>query len=238
MILQFFTLKRHGYIPPNAMAFPLLGCLQTEEADIYFLIDESGSINTEEFPLMKTFILEFLLMFHIGPKHVRVGLVKFSSQPKREVNLLDIKDRESFEDAVEKVYQEGGGTNIGKAIHEMQSFFQEAVASRPNLEIPRILIVITDGKSQDEVETPAKLLREQGVIIYTIGVRGANQHELEDISGDPGKTFMVNNFDALLQIRHNIIRKMCSKEGKIHFHLTIYLSYFMLRLDMFPDLFL
>ncbi|XP_062394257.1 collagen alpha-6(VI) chain-like isoform X2 [Sardina pilchardus] len=192
---------------------PTQGCLQTEEADIYFLIDESGSISNEDFPQMKKFILEFLLMFHIGPKHVRVGLVKFSSQPKCEVNLLQSKDRLSFEAAVDKVYQDGGGTNIGKAIHEMQSLFQQAVVSRPNLEIPRILIVITDGKSQDDAEGPAKVLREQGVIIYTIGVKGANKQELEVISGDPGMTFMVNNFDALLQIRHEIIRKMCSKEA-------------------------
>lgn len=196
------------------MSFIFIGCSKTEEADIYFLIDESGSIVEKEFQLMKKFILEFLLMFHIGQKHVRVGLVKFSSEPKLEFNLVDTTDRASLDTAVDKVYLDGGGTNIGTALTYMQSRFQESVTSRPGPEIPRILIVITDGKSQDEVETPAKLLREQGVNIYTIGVRGANQEELIEISGDAKKTFTVNNFDALFPIKDDIVQNMCSKEGE------------------------
>ncbi|MCJ8728199.1 hypothetical protein PDJAM_G00001580, partial [Pangasius djambal] len=55
------------------------GCIQTEEADIYFLIDQSGSIYASDFQDMKKFILEFLLLFTIGPKQVRVGVVKYES---------------------------------------------------------------------------------------------------------------------------------------------------------------
>ncbi|KAL2084689.1 hypothetical protein ACEWY4_020207 [Coilia grayii] len=206
--------------PPGLPGIPLprtnilrQGCLKTEEADIYFLIDQSGSILEKEFNLMKDFILEFLLMFQIGPKQVRVGLVKFASNPKLEFNLVDTKDRASLEKEVKKVYLDGGGTHIGKALTAMEPLFQEAVKSRPNPETPRILIVITDGKSSDEVEEPAKELREQGVIIYTIGVKGANQQELEEIAGDPKRTFTVNNFDALFPIKDVIVQNMCSKEA-------------------------
>ncbi|KAL2084691.1 hypothetical protein ACEWY4_020209 [Coilia grayii] len=191
---------------------PTQGCQQTEEADVYFLIAESGSINDKEFLLMKKFILEFLPLLHIGTKQVRVGLVKFSSQPKCEFNLLQSQNRASFEAAVERAHQDGGGTNVGRALHEMQALFQEAVATRTNPEIPRILILISDAESEDNVSLPAKTLRDQGVTIYSIGVRGANQKELEVISGESDKTFMVNNFDALLQIRYDILKKMCSKE--------------------------
>ena len=194
--------------------FPLLGCLKTEEADIYFLIDESGSITENEFQMMKKFILELMFMFHIGPKQVRVGLVKFSSKPKLEFNLLETKDRASLDAAVQKVYLDGGGTKIGLALDRMQSLFQEAVASRPNPDIPRILIVITDGVSEDNPKPPAQELREQGIIIYTIGVKDANKQQLELISGDPKNTFTVNNFDALFSIKDVIVQKMCSKEGE------------------------
>ncbi|GAA6097435.1 collagen alpha-6(VI) chain-like [Tachysurus ichikawai] len=44
------------------------GCTLTEEADIYFLIDQSASIYPPYFEEMKKFIVNFLLRFTIGPK--------------------------------------------------------------------------------------------------------------------------------------------------------------------------
>ncbi|XP_041962560.1 collagen alpha-6(VI) chain-like isoform X2 [Alosa sapidissima] len=210
--------SRSSGIPFRGAGIPFLrsailkqGCRKTEEADIYFLIDESGSIYEKEFQMMKKFILEFLLTFHIGPNQVRVGLVKFANEPIPEFDLTETKDRAALDKAVDKVYLDGGGTNIGLALKYMEPRFQAAVANRPGPDIPRILILITDGKSDDPVEEPAKVLREQGVIIYTIGVRGADEKQLEDISGDPLNVFPVNDFDGLFRIKDRIVQNMCSK---------------------------
>ncbi|KAM6968128.1 collagen alpha-6(VI) chain [Aplochiton taeniatus] len=188
------------------------GCVQTEEADIFFLIDHSGSIDSADFQDMKKFIIEFVHTFNIGPKHVRVGVVKYASNPQLEFDLTTYTDTKSLEDAVGNIEQKGGGTETGKALSSMEVHFENAAASR-NAKVPNYLIVITDGNSADPVKDPAEKLRARGIVIYAIGVRGANETELLQIAGNPTKKFFVNDFDALEPIKNEIVTDICSSEA-------------------------
>ncbi|KAM9488327.1 collagen alpha-6(VI) chain [Clarias gariepinus] len=188
------------------------GCVQTEEADIYFLIDHSGSIDLADFQDMKKFILEFLLMFAIGPKQVHVGVVKFASVPTLEFRLGEYNDRASLERAVDSIQQIGGGTQTGAALSFMIPLFKEAQKTR-GTKVEEILIFITHEKSQDEVKEPAAKLRAQGVTIYTIGVKDANQPELLKIAADPKRMYFVTNFDALKPLQNKIVTDICLDEA-------------------------
>ncbi|KAF5905697.1 collagen alpha-6(VI) chain-like, partial [Clarias magur] len=184
------------------------GCVQTEEADIYFLIDHSGSIYPSDFQDMKKFILEFLLMFSIGPKQVRVGVVKFASDTTLEFRLDEYNDRASLERAVDSIQQIGGGTQTGDALSFMINLFKKAEKTR-GTKVQEILIVITGGKSQDEVKEPAAKLRAQGVTIYAIGVKDANEPELLEIAADPKRMYFVTNCDALKPFEKEIVTDIC-----------------------------
>ncbi|KAJ8371487.1 hypothetical protein AAFF_G00308050 [Aldrovandia affinis] len=208
--LLCYNIIRTAFAAP-ARTFNLKsGCVQTEEADFYFLIDHSGSIYPRDFQDMKKFILEFLHMFRIGPNQVRVGVVKFADGPTLEFTLTEYTDSRSLESAVDRIVQVGGGTEIGRALTFMGPLFKNAVKSRGE-KVPEFLIVITDGKSSDKVEGPAKELRAQGVTIYAIGVRGADEAELLEIAGSPEKKFFVNDFDALKPIKDEIVTDICSE---------------------------
>uniref|UniRef100_A0A3B4GBL6 VWFA domain-containing protein n=1 Tax=Pundamilia nyererei TaxID=303518 RepID=A0A3B4GBL6_9CICH len=137
--------------------------------DIFFLMDDSGSIINEEFSDMQKFIIEFLHTFRIGPDHVRMGLVKYSNSPSLEFDLTQHSDAKTMEKVVKDIIHKGGGTNTGKALSSMKGHFENAKKSR-GYKVSEYLIVITDGKSQDKVKIPAEELRTQDVIIYAIGV--------------------------------------------------------------------
>ncbi|KAM9352972.1 collagen alpha-6(VI) chain-like [Symphorus nematophorus] len=188
------------------------GCIQTDEADIFFLIDHSGSIYPTDFHDMKKFIIEFLHTFRIGPQHVRVGVAKYADSPNLEFDLQTYKDVKTLEKAVEDIKQIGGGTETGRALDFMGPHFDRAMATRGH-KVPEYLVVITDGKSSDEVKIPAEKLRAKGVIIYAIGVKSADEEELKEIAGDPKRTFFVNNFDALRPIKDDIITDICSQDA-------------------------
>ena len=94
----------------------------------------------------------------------------------------------------------------------MGPLFKEASKSRGE-KVPEFLIIITDGKSSDAVLQPAKELRDQGVTIYAIGVKSADEDELLEIAGSPEKKFFVNDFDALKPIKNEIVTDICSEEG-------------------------
>uniref|UniRef100_A0A669P7J4 VWFA domain-containing protein n=1 Tax=Phasianus colchicus TaxID=9054 RepID=A0A669P7J4_PHACC len=100
-------------------------------------------------------------------------------------------------EAIENIDQIGGGTRTGNALSSMKTLFK--MAYRDN--VPQILIVITDGKSEDGVNQTARDLRQQGINIYAIGIKDAVQQELEEIAGTKNKMFFVNDFDSLKHIK-------------------------------------
>ncbi|XP_016363355.1 collagen alpha-6(VI) chain-like [Sinocyclocheilus anshuiensis] len=187
------------------------GCVNTEEADIYFLLDHSGSTRAD-FEDVKKFILGFLQLFNIGPNQVRVGVVKADRDPTLQFSLTEHKNRVSLEGAVKNIIQPYGGTETGKALTYVASLFSQAKASRP-ARVQEILIVITDKESQDEVSEPAAELRIQGVSVYAIGLRDANQDELLRMTADATKQFYVSNYDALNALKNEIITDICSQEA-------------------------
>ncbi|XP_015247149.1 PREDICTED: collagen alpha-4(VI) chain-like [Cyprinodon variegatus] len=187
------------------------GCIQTEEADIFFLIDQSGSIYPADFVDMKKFLLEFIETFRIGPQYVRLGVAKYADSPTLEFDLTTYTDKKTLEEAVQRIQQVGGGTETGKALTFMSQLFKTAMKTRGH-KVPDYLVVITDGKSSDEVKAPAEALRAQGVTVYAIGVKSADVQELEEISNDPKRTFFVNDFDALNPIKDDIITDICTTE--------------------------
>ncbi|KAL0985323.1 hypothetical protein UPYG_G00155470 [Umbra pygmaea] len=186
-------------------------CLETDEADIFFLIDHSGSIAYPDFADMKKFINGFIQTFRIGPKHVRVGVVKFSDSPTLEFDLSTYTDQASLVNATNGIIQRGGGTRIGEALASMGQHFKQAEVTRGH-RCREILILITDGKSQDEVKDQAKTLRDQNVMIYAIGVKDANDTQLLEIASSNEKKFYVNNFDSLKIIKDDVITDICSDE--------------------------
>ncbi|XP_028435867.1 collagen alpha-6(VI) chain-like [Perca flavescens] len=94
----------------------------------------------------------------------------------------------------------------------MGPHFSRAMQTRGH-EVPKYLIVITDGESTDNVMAPAKELRQQGVTIFAIGVKDSNEADLLDIAGDPKRTIQVNNFDALKSINEDIITDICTEDA-------------------------
>ncbi|XP_030638997.1 collagen alpha-6(VI) chain-like [Chanos chanos] len=187
------------------------GCVRTDESDIYFLIDQSGSISNSDFNDMKQFILKFLETFPIGPQQVRVGVVKFADEATLEFSLSQHTNNVTLKTAVNNMQQKRGSTKTGKALEFMTSKFEEAENSR-GARVQEILVVITDGKSTDDVAVPAQKLRNRGITVYAIGVKDANETELLDIAGDKKRKFFVTNFDSLTSIKDEIVTDICSDD--------------------------
>uniref|UniRef100_UPI0009B39205 collagen alpha-6(VI) chain-like n=1 Tax=Monopterus albus TaxID=43700 RepID=UPI0009B39205 len=187
-------------------------CVQKDEADIFFLMDDSGSITNPDFYDMKKFIIEFVSNFRIGPQYVRTGLVKYSDTPTLVFDVTAYSDKSTVQKAVENIMHAGGGTMTGAALSSMEQHLKRAKSTRGYV-VPEYLIVITDGESTDPVKAPAKKLRDLGVIIYAIGVKDSNQTQLLEIAGDLKRTYFVRNFDALRSINSTIITDICSPDA-------------------------
>nr|XP_005545785.1 PREDICTED: collagen alpha-4(VI) chain-like isoform X1 [Macaca fascicularis]XP_005545786.1 PREDICTED: collagen alpha-4(VI) chain-like isoform X1 [Macaca fascicularis] len=192
----------------RGMSYPLQeGCVHVEKADIYFLIDGSGSINPQDFLEMKAFMKEVIKMFQIGPNRVQFGVIQYSDKIQSQFILSQYPSVAELKVAIDNIQQGGGGTATGEALNNMTQVF----ADTGRINVARYLIVITDGKSSDPVAEAAEGLRENGVIIYAIGVREANIDELKEIAKD--KIFFVYEFDLLKDIQKEVVQDICSSEA-------------------------
>nr|XP_033785925.1 collagen alpha-6(VI) chain isoform X2 [Geotrypetes seraphini]XP_033785926.1 collagen alpha-6(VI) chain isoform X2 [Geotrypetes seraphini] len=202
----------NAFVEPIMLRTLELGCVNTEEADIYFLIDGSGSIYPEDFLDMKAFMDEMIKVFQIGANKVRFGVVQYSNRPQIEFTIGEYNTEKNVRLAIKRIDQLGGGTNTGEALRSMKILFAKAASDRTST-VPQSLVVITDGESQDQVAEPAAELREEGITIYAIGIKNAVEKELKEIAGSEDKMFFVDNFDSLKLIKNELVRDICSPEA-------------------------
>ncbi|XP_023197260.1 collagen alpha-1(XII) chain-like [Xiphophorus maculatus] len=196
---------------------------ETTKADIVMLVDESGSIHPKDFLHMKLFISELVQNVHIGPINFQIGLTKYSEEATTEWNLNTHRTKESLLKAINKIQQNGGGTNTGKALeHILHHSFKPAAGMRADSK--KVAILITDGQSQDNVTSAAKNLKDTGIEIYVIGVgQDVDDSEMRDIaSGDVGTcVYTASDFRSLHSIINSLTHSLCGSApstGRHHLH--------------------
>lgn len=143
-------------------------CLTRAEADIVLLVDGSWSIGRANFRTVRSFISRIVEVFEIGPKRVQIALAQYSGDPRTEWQLNAHKDKQSLLEAVANLPYKGGNTLTGMALNFIrQQSFKTQAGMRPRAR--KIGVLITDGKSQDDVEAPSKKLKDEGVELFAVG---------------------------------------------------------------------
>lgn len=120
------------------------------------------------------------------------------------------------------------GTMTGLAIqYAMETSFTEKGGARPaHLHIPRIAMIVTDGRPQDEVEEIAALARQAGIQIFAIGVGRVDMSTLKTIGSEPHSehVHLVANFSQIETLISVFQSKLCGgDESYLYFsHFCIY----------------
>uniref|UniRef100_A0A8C1FN31 Collagen, type XII, alpha 1a n=1 Tax=Cyprinus carpio carpio TaxID=630221 RepID=A0A8C1FN31_CYPCA len=186
-------------------------CKTTAQADIVLLVDGSWSIGRLNFKTIRSFIGRMVGAFDIGPDRVQIGLAQYSGDPKTEWHLNTHRTRKELLDAVASLPYKGGNTLTGLALNYiLQNNFKPNVGMRPNSR--KIGVLVTDGKSQDDITVNSQNLRDQGIELYAIGVKNADENELRTIASDPDDIHMYNvaDFSFLLDIVDDLTNNLCN----------------------------
>ncbi|MGH0138823.1 UNVERIFIED_CONTAM: hypothetical protein FKN15_011844 [Acipenser sinensis] len=186
-------------------------CKTKAQADIVVLVDGSWSIGRLNFKTIRAFLARMVGVFDIGPERVQVGLAQYSGDPRTEWHLNAHKTRKSLLDAVANLPYKGGNTLTGLALNYiLQNNFKSEFGLRPNTR--KIGVLVTDGKSQDDIIKSSKSLRDQDIELYAVGVKNADESELRSIASDPDEIHMYNvaDFSFLLDIVDDLNNNLCN----------------------------
>lgn len=194
------------------------GCNYTK-MDVGFLVDNSGSINMADannYQRIRDFIKGFIKSVVIGPNDTRIAIATYSTSFKLRFNFSAYVATESLVSATQDIPYDGGSTFTGDALNRIRT----DVFSVARESVPRILIVLTDGKSQDSVTVPASRLREIGVHIISVGVGDAVFSELADMASDPDRENIYNvTFTSLVNLVGSFLEGVCKGKGRINRYL-------------------
>lgn len=170
--------------------------------DVVFIIDESGSIPSDQFNKALSAIR--LLIGHalLGTKF---AAIKFSDKAHLLFNFVSPDQAKT---KLMNVPQNGGLTNTQDALKMARNLFLNPAASGHRQNARRLVVVVTDGNSNKQShQTVPQAIQLKGigtrVMVIAVGNYGASgRKEMKDITCyPPGENlFFVDDFNDMYQV--------------------------------------
>uniref|UniRef100_A0A8C8B081 Collagen alpha-1(XX) chain n=1 Tax=Otus sunia TaxID=257818 RepID=A0A8C8B081_9STRI len=187
-------------------------CDTSAMTDIVLLVDGSWSIGRNNFKLIKEFLSNLISPFSIAQDKIRVGLSQYSSDPRTEWDLSAYSTRDQVLEAVRNLRYKGGNTFTGLALtHVLEKNLKSDAGARLGAE--KLVILLTDGKSQDDANLAAQTLKNLGIDIFAIGVKNADEAELKQVASEPLELTVYNvlDFPLLSSLIGRLTRVLCTR---------------------------
>ncbi|XP_076634348.1 sushi, von Willebrand factor type A, EGF and pentraxin domain-containing protein 1 [Colletes latitarsis] len=164
---------------------------QTDQVELIFLVDASGSVGLKNFQSELNFVKNLLSDFIVEPSAARVAIITFGGKRNIRRNVDQISrtgdnDHKCFllNKQLNNISYTGGGTYTRGALIEALRILEKG---QQNAE--KAVFLITDGFSNGGDPRPAaNLLKSVGATIFTFGIRTGNVQELHDIASLPEYT--------------------------------------------------
>ncbi|EPQ19809.1 Collagen alpha-1(XX) chain [Myotis brandtii] len=213
--LQIFELTGSGNVLLAQREFVTglqFHCMPPTPTDMIFLVDGSWSIGHSHFQQVKDFLASIIEPFEIGPDKVQVGLTQYSGDPQTEWELNTFSTKEEVLAAVHSLHYRGGNTFTGLALtHVLEQNLRPAAGPRP--EAAKVVILVTDGKSQDDACAAGRILKSLDVDIFAVGVKNADEAELRLLASPPLDITVhhVQDFPQLSTLAGLLSRLVCQQ---------------------------
>lgn len=133
---------------------------------VNFLVDESGSIGAPGFQLALSFLSTYVTNTYDDPTLTSIQFFDSSFEPY--LNYGNNKTQ-LLAGIAAKTYR-AGGTLTGDAINKTTA---QILAANFDSGLNKVMILMTDGKSYDQVGDAANYARSKGISIIAVGIGNA-----------------------------------------------------------------
>ena len=160
-------------------------------------MDISGSVGGH-WADEKRFVMDLVRTFDLFPNGAHAAVTTFDDTASLGIKFSDHTTTDDFEVALESLPFTGGYTEIGVALDvALNEMFQKVNGMR--LDSPKVAVLITDGKSNSEVDYAGfqNLFRGAHIKLLVVGIGNVNENDLLELVETPDDLLLVKDFDAL-----------------------------------------
>lgn len=179
--------------------------------DIFFLLDSSDSVGSENFDTALKFVNVLIEEFSGSDNYNRFSLLTYSTEVQIVFSLGRYKDLPIIQNAVRYTRYRPGNTNTADALRVVEEISVDALGDRHDAQ--NIVFVITDGKSNvkaNDTIPVAESLKKAGARIIPIAINMDDYSEVNQIATNSTDVFKVSSYDGLNYILESVIKKTCS----------------------------
>ncbi|XP_025106489.1 collagen alpha-3(VI) chain-like isoform X11 [Pomacea canaliculata] len=178
--------------------------------DICIVLDSSTSVGPGNFELMIEYVKALVKDLTGGGQDHRFSLITYSTEVKTIFSFNRYPQPQQVLDAISTTRYTPGSTNTAGGLRQAREMFQPSFGDRPSAD--NLVILLTDGQSNvnfyDTIPS-ARDLKSDGVTIIGIGIGLSNADELNAIASGPTDVFQVATFEALDDIKAEIVSGSC-----------------------------
>ncbi|XP_048167065.1 von Willebrand factor A domain-containing protein 2 isoform X3 [Corvus hawaiiensis] len=179
--------------------------------DLLFLMDSSAGVTLEGFLRFKAFLKRFLQAMVGQDSPMSVGVALYDDDVKIPIELGQHKDAFSLMKSIDALNFSGGRTLTGRALQHIaqHGFRSTPVFADVQDDLPRVVVLLTDSKSQDSVAEAAKYAKDQNLFLIGVG-NSFMRAELTTVTGNPQQTIVYSDPQDLFNRIPELQRKICS----------------------------
>lgn len=203
---------------PDLHKTPLYDC-STQPADLVFILDLSGSIDTLEYQTMMNFVKSLVEGLDVHPDTKRIAMVTYSTFAQVGFYLNTHPFKKDVLQGIDNFKRnQRAWTNTGAGLKIARDEVL-LIDKGARYGVLQAVIVITDGHSNrgPNAVREAEKLRNDGVVVIAVGVgRGYNQNELLGMAGPdvasrkfPDRMLSAVDFKDLARLKDRLIQATC-----------------------------
>jgi len=196
--------------PPPCCRLP---CPPNTIMDLFIVLDCSSSVRKSNWKQMIDFVTGIISSLNLAEGMTQVSAIRYNDVVDTNQQFLfnNGVSQDQVEASLGSWKYEGTGTHTGLAVDYVTNTLLAKEWNRPD--VADVMLIITDGKSQDNVKDPANNLRAAGVETFAIGIGQADQGELLQLAGSADKLWgHLKDFDNLtIDAGTKIGQEICEK---------------------------
>lgn len=173
-----------------------------------FIVDGFALLGSQTFKVLKDFVKQIAHAFVVSTQATRIGFAQISDSGHVDFNLDKYNEMNALDAAIDAIQLKAGnkrytGQSVGKAY---SSIFQ--LTGRHGL-VPRVVVIITTGNSEDDVVTIGRDLRNQKIISIVVSV-GENVDKVQgtQLATSPVHSFVQDDIAMLPTVIEEVVDRI------------------------------